>query len=307
MGDTKIVYDEKFGITTFKREICAELGEVFWNELVENMELPDIDSESKHQCHNMYLFMNRLEKMADEKTVKKILCRVRHGLHPSQCGWAHKEFMEVGDLDVFLRKHLENELNHFITLNHEKKDFYGQEISDEVLAFIKENPEMLAPVRRGNKLYCMAFPYNMKEYLRATDEKSKRYHACHCPLAKESILSENTVSSALCNCSLGHMMNFAEAFMGRGLEGKVIRSVLKGDVTCEYEIEIPDDIMKTYVSGKDADIVISNYCQYFRAFAQSGIVDLQEGSVSWIMPHEGKKDRKWLLAFISERKARRPN
>lgn len=27
MGDTKIVYDEKLGITTFKREICAELGE----------------------------------------------------------------------------------------------------------------------------------------------------------------------------------------------------------------------------------------------------------------------------------------
>ena len=24
MGDTKIVYDEKFGIATFKREICAE-------------------------------------------------------------------------------------------------------------------------------------------------------------------------------------------------------------------------------------------------------------------------------------------
>ena len=34
MGDTKIVYDEKFGIATFKREICAELGETFWNELV---------------------------------------------------------------------------------------------------------------------------------------------------------------------------------------------------------------------------------------------------------------------------------
>lgn len=29
MGDTKIVYDEKFGITTFKREICAQLGEAF--------------------------------------------------------------------------------------------------------------------------------------------------------------------------------------------------------------------------------------------------------------------------------------
>ena len=131
-----------------------------------------------------------------------------------------------------------------------KKDFYGQEISDEVLAFVKENPEMLAPVRRGNKLYCMAFPCNMKAYLNATDEKMKRYHACHCPFAKESILSENVVSSALCNCSLGHVINFTEAFMDRELEGKVVRSVLNGDLTCEYEIEIPDDIMQWYVARK---------------------------------------------------------
>ena len=82
MGDTKIVYDEKFGITTFKREICAQLGEAFWNELIENIELPDIDSECKCQCHNMYQFMKRLEEMTDEETLKKILYKVRHGLHP---------------------------------------------------------------------------------------------------------------------------------------------------------------------------------------------------------------------------------
>ena len=26
MGDTNINYDEKFGLSTFQREICAELG-----------------------------------------------------------------------------------------------------------------------------------------------------------------------------------------------------------------------------------------------------------------------------------------
>lgn len=250
MGDTKIAYNEKFGIATFKREICAELGEAFWSELIKNIELPDIDSEWKCQCHNMYLLMKRLEEMTDEEVLKKILYRVRHGLHPSQCEWAHKEFMEIGNLDDFLNKHLNDELNHFIKLNNEKRDFYGQEITDEVLAFIKEHPEMLAPVREGNKLYCMAFPYNMKEYLKNTDEKIKRYHACHCPFAKESILSENVVPSALCNCSLGHMMNFVEAFMGRELEGKVVCSVLKGDLTCKYEIEIPNDIMQKYVTSE---------------------------------------------------------
>lgn len=86
----------------------------------------------------------------------------------------------------------------------------------------------------------------MKAYLATDDEKRKRYYACHCPFAKESILSEHVVPSVLCNCSLGHVMNFTEAFLGRALEGKVVCSVLHGDLTCEYEITIPDDIMRKY-------------------------------------------------------------
>ena len=304
MGDTKIDYDEKFGINTFKREICATLGEDFWDILVKDINLPDIETEGKCSCCNMYVFMKRFEEMADAETVKSVLYNVRHGLHPSQSRWAHDEFIEIGDLDKFLQKHYQSELEHFIELNREKKDFYGQEITDEVLEFIKENPTMLAPVRRGNKLYCMAFPCNMNEYLKATDNRMKRYHACHCPFAKESILSNKTVSPTLCNCSLGHVMNFTEAFMDRSLKGNVVCSVLNGDMTCEYEIDIPDDIMEQYVMKSEADVVISNYYQYYRAFAQSGIVDVKEGVVSWMIPKEGEKGPS--LAFrirLNEEKA----
>lgn len=30
----------------------------------------------------------------------------------------------------------------------------------------------------------------------------------------------------------------------------IVRSVLNGDLTCEYEIEIPNDIMKKYVTSE---------------------------------------------------------
>lgn len=36
-------------------------------------------------------------------------------------------------------------------------------------------------------------------------------------------------------------------------------------------------------------IIASNYFNYYRAFARSGIVDLHEGPVSWIIPREGQK------------------
>lgn len=120
---------------------------------------------------------------------------------------------------------------------------------------------MLAPVRIGKKLRCMAFPCNMSEYLKATDDTMRRYHACHCPFAKASLLSDAPVSPTLCNCSLGHVMNFIEAFLGRSLRGRVIRSVLSGDLTCEYEIAIPDDIIAEYVTPWETDIIIQNYYQ----------------------------------------------
>lgn len=246
MGDTKITYDEAFGFRTFKREICSALGDAFWETLTAGMDLPDIATEGCCQCRNMRAFMARFQEMAGLDSVRSILCRVRHGLHPSQSAWARDEFLSVGNLDAFLEVHRRAELENFVNLNQEKRDFYGQEITDEVLDFIREHPAMLAPVRKGNKLLCMAFPHSMKEYLEAEDTRMKRYHACHCPFAKESILAEESVSPELCYCSLGHVMNFAEAFLGRELKGRVLRSVLNGDLTCEYEITIPDDIMAEY-------------------------------------------------------------
>lgn len=247
MGDTSIVYGEEFGINTFKREICNTLGEAFWDKLIEGITLPDIHTECQCECCNMNCFMQRFEEMADSETVKRILYKVRHGLTPAISAWAREKFIELGDLDKFLQFHLQNELEMFIRLNAEGKDFYGQPITDEVLGFIKENPSMLAPVREGNKLLCMAFPGDMVQYLQAEDDRLKRYYACHCPFARESILAENKVSSSLCNCSLGHVMNFTEAFLDRELEGRVVSSVLGGDLVCRYEITIPEDIMERYV------------------------------------------------------------
>lgn len=255
MGDTRMVY-EPFGIGTFKDAICAELGEDFWNGLVEDLTLPDIDTECHCRCCNMVAFMKRLQASMDTETLHRILYRVRHGVSPAQSAWAHQEFLQLGDLDAFIQKHLASEWDHFVELNRERKDFYGQMITDEVLAFIKDHPHMLAPVRKGNKLKCMAFPGNMEAYLNAPDDRMKRYHACHCPFARESILADETVSSALCNCSLGHVANFSEAFLGVPLSGRVVSSVLAGDLTCEYEIDLPDEVMRKYVKEEYGDCAL---------------------------------------------------
>jgi len=207
MSDTAIKYSEKFGFDTFKNEIIKEAGENKWQELIQDVVIPDMDTEAGCSCKNMVSFMENFNKKIEKETGKKILSKVRHGLKPSQSSWAREIFLQIGNLDEFMEKNLEQEIVKFEKLFNEKKDFYGDTITKEVLEFLKSSPETLAGIREGNKLHITAFPAQMHKYLQETDTRMKRYYACHCPFAKESILSEKTVSPTLCNCSLGHVKN----------------------------------------------------------------------------------------------------
>lgn len=48
-------------------------------------------------------------------------------------------------------------------------------------------------------------------------------------------------------------MNFAEAFLDRKLNGRVLTSALKGDMVCTYEVSLPNDIMEKYVKECPGD------------------------------------------------------
>ncbi len=43
--------------------------------------------------------------------------------------------------------------------------------------------------------------------------------------------------------------------------------------------------------------VVQNYYNYYRIFAQADIMDIYEGSVSWIIPCKGEKGPS--IAFVS--------
>lgn len=46
--------------------------------------------------------------------------------------------------------------------------------------------------------------------------------------------------------------------------------------------------MDQHVMSRETEIICKNYYQYYRAFAQSGIVEFHQGKVDWIKPKEGE-------------------
>ena len=55
--DGTIIYDEEFGILTFKREIVEQLSEKAWKDITIDNIIPDIATEAKCKCRNMVTFL----------------------------------------------------------------------------------------------------------------------------------------------------------------------------------------------------------------------------------------------------------
>ena len=86
-------------------------------------------------------------------------------------------------------------------------------------------------------------PFAPQAYLDAKDPLMKRYYACHCPVARESILATGEgVPPVFCYCSGGFEKMPFDVVFGEPVEIKVLESVLAGDLRCRFAITIPDGV-----------------------------------------------------------------
>jgi hypothetical protein len=120
--------------------------------------------------------------------------------------------------------------------------FFAQEITDEVLAFVKNDPEIGGGRREGNIVYETKIPFMTTAYLAETAPTLKRYFYCHCPWAREAIKNGDvTLTATFCNCSAGFHKKPWEVALGKPVRAEVVESVLKGDDRCRFAIYLPEE------------------------------------------------------------------
>jgi len=170
--------------------------------------------------------------------------QVQHGI-PAEA-WRESEaadkekFRQCGSIDEFLTLKRQERDAMLTRLRDEDELWYTVIITDEVLEFIRNDPEMEVGQRQGNKIFISKVPYNAVRYLHASDATLKRYYACHCPLVREAILQEQPISPEVCNCSLGHASHYL-AGLGQELKGEVLESAVKGDIRCRFVFHLPEE------------------------------------------------------------------
>jgi len=238
------IFDGGEVMNVLHERLGEHVGDEKRDEILPKENLPPLGMPDAEKMKVTREVVERMKKILDPSDCKKILADVAHGLPRDFRKGEREKFLKAGGIDEYLKQKRENAIAELEKHRDEGSLFYNQYITDEVVEYVKSRPDVLSGERRGNTIYHTKIPFMVQEYLKATDEKMKRYYACHCAWARESILDEDVdVSDDFCHCSGGFTKMPWEAALNQTLEYEMVKSVLRGDNECSFRIFLPDDFV----------------------------------------------------------------
>ena len=232
-------------LPSISERLATIAGEEAKDRIFEGVEPPPLGSPPEKFPKVTQLLMERLEANLSPDACRRVLAGNHHRVPVEGFKEQREMFLKAGSIDEFL-KDLHNravaELERYMS---EGRIWYEQEITPRVVEFVRGNQEVLAGVRRGDKIYMTKIPYAPDDYLTETDPLMKRHHACHCPLARASILEgKPEISPTWCYCSGGYEKLLFDAAFDEEVGVEVLESAIAGDPRCRFAVEIPEDKLK---------------------------------------------------------------
>ncbi len=218
-----------------KKRVSPEI----YNAISNHTQIPQLGTHPDDFPEFTIRFVERLQNHLPDDQIAYILAGNNHQIPESAFLEEKIHYEHANSLDDYLK-----DLHHrkVEILNKHLKDgtvWFEQNITEEVVDFVASNQEILSAVRRDDYLYITKIPYDTKAYLEAKNETEQRYHACHCPFAKESIRNGKTrIPGLWCNCSAGFGKTPFENILNQELQIEVLENVLDGDMRCRFRIPL---------------------------------------------------------------------
>jgi hypothetical protein len=216
--------------------IGAEIAETIFSEFT----IPSLGSDLASYPEGIIAYMKSIMQNLEENECQRVLAGNHHHVDVEIFKTEKELFQNAESLEVFLKeKHarLVQQLSHHCETG---ELWFEQHITPEVVEYVKANQEIQTGVENGNCIITRKIPYNPGNWLQATDLLTKRYHACHCPFVRESILNNQSVPSLWCYCSGGFTKLFFDYLFDEDLEVKLLESAILGDQSCKFSIRLPD-------------------------------------------------------------------
>jgi hypothetical protein len=228
------------------KRLAEQYGEAFRDEIFAGIGVAPYGLPTSEKPRYMQPVIERLENALGAEACLALLAEGLRDL--PDYAWEREIYQSCTSVDEYLVKKKQIFLEQMEACQREGRLFFAQEVTDEVLDFIRGQPEMGGGVRVGDIVYETKIPFLTKEYLTESDPILKRYFYCHCPWAREAVRSSQPVAPIFCHCSAGFHKKPWEGALGQKIQVDVLESVLKGDDRCRFGIHLPEDVcqmMKT--------------------------------------------------------------
>lgn len=225
------------------KKVGELFGETVREEVFTGFGVAPLGIPNTEKPRFMFPVIERLVAKVGQKKVEKLLSACLRDLPDEYYKNERRKFLRAKDIDDYIAKRHRAFVRTLRKCQRQGELFFSQEVTDEVVEYVRQNAEIESGVRDGNILYISKIPYNTKQFLFETDPTMKRYYACHCPWAREAIKNRGVkLNSIFCNCSGGFSKKFWEIIFHQELEVKVLESALQGDMRCRFAIRLPDHV-----------------------------------------------------------------
>jgi len=233
------------------KKLGEKAGEKLRDEVFKGIDLPPLGTPPSAKPKITQVVMEKMEALVDPKTCETVLIEVAHGLPKEYYDQGQREkYLAATNIDEYLEQKRDTFIGQLEKHRDESTPFFNQEIDDQVVQWMKDNPGTGSAKRVGDALIHTKIPFLTKKYLAETDERMKRYYACHCAWAREAIKTgENEVSPTFCYCSGGFTVKPWEIAFDQPLEVEMLESALQGDMKCTFRIPLPKEVLKKIESS----------------------------------------------------------
>ena len=232
-------------LTDMGERLATIAGEETRRKVFKGIDMPPIGAPQNEYPKLTRVIVERMEAELPPEKCREVITWNYHHVPVEAFKEAKERFEKAASIDEYLKdehRRLVEELESYM-----KKGllWFEQEITPEVLEFVKGNQEINTGVRRGDKIYKTKIPYAPKQFLKEKDPTMRKYYSCHCQLVRTAIRDgKPKVSPTFCYCSAGFEKLHFDVIFGEPVEVELLETPLKGDARCRFAIKIPKSKLK---------------------------------------------------------------
>jgi len=224
--------------------LATMAGKAARRRVFQGLEMPPLGSPQESYPKLTKTVLDRMEAELPARTCREVMTWNYHNIPIEAFKESKERFDKAASIDEYLKGEHKRLVKEMEGCMREGRPWYEQEITPEVVEFVRGNQEICTGIRRGDRVYKTKIPYAPRQSLKEKDPTMRKYYSCHCQLVRTALRDgKPKIPATFCYCSAGFEKLHFDAIFGEPVEVELLETLLKGDGRCRFAIKIPKSKM----------------------------------------------------------------